>query len=220
MAQAGVIYGHKKSKTHPRMKPFIAGNRNEIELLDPEAVFNGLTKAIDFLRGKTKIGGMVLLVGTMPAAKSAILSFANDFKFPYVITRWLGGTLTNFAVLNKRKQYYNDLKVKKESGALAKYTKKEQLEFSNEIGKLSKFFDGLENLTRLPDAIFIVDVKEHATAFREARKMNIPIVAMLDTDDDTDHVNYPIFANDQAKTSIEWILNKIKEGIRSESPNQ
>ncbi|KKU90803.1 MAG: 30S ribosomal protein S2 [Candidatus Jorgensenbacteria bacterium GW2011_GWA1_48_11] len=215
MVKAGVIYGHKKSKTHPRMRPFIAGNRNEIELLDPEAIFGGLAKAILFLKEKVKAGGSVLLVGTNPAAKSSVLSFAQGFKLPYVVTRWLGGTLTNFAVLNKRKQYYNDLKVKKESGALAKYTKKEQLEFSNEITKLAKFFDGLENLARLPDAIFIVDIKEHETAFREAKKTNVPVVAILDTDDDTDDVAYPIFANDHSKSSIEWVMEKIKEGIKN-----
>lgn len=213
MANAGVIYGHKRTKTHPRMKPYIGGARNEIEFIEPEASFSSLEKAVEFMKEKLRGGGLALLLGTAPAAKNAILAFADEFKYPYVVRRWLGGTLTNFKVINQRLNYYLDLRAKKESGELIKYTKKEQHLFTEKINKLSQFFEGLINLKRLPDILFIVDVEAHATAVREARRLKIPIVAILDTDDDPALVDYPIFANDHAKLSIEWVVEKIKKAL-------
>jgi small subunit ribosomal protein S2 len=214
MVKAGVVYGHKKSKTHPLMRPFIADRRNELELIDPAATLAAIDKAVAFMREKVKSGGLILLVGTLPAARSAIKSFAEEFHFPYVINRWLGGTLTNFDVINKRRLYYENLKSQEEKGELAKYTKKEQLMFGREIKKLAENFEGLKNFTRLPDILFVVDAKEGATAVREANKLKIPIVAIVDTDDDVSQVQYPIFANDHAKSSIEWVINRIKENLK------
>ena len=215
MVKLGVVFGHKKSKTHPRMKPFITGNKNEIELIDPEVTFAGLQKAAVFLKEKVMANGLILIVGTIPSAKSVTEEFAKEFKSPFVVSRWLGGTLTNFAIINKRSQYYQDLKIRKDSGGLNKYTKKEQLQFNNEIRKMAKFFDGLLNLNRLPDALLVVDIKAHETAVREAKRMHIPVVAILDTDDNIDLVAYPILANDHAKSSIEWVMNQIKQIIKS-----
>ena len=215
MAKVGVIYGHKKSKTHPRMKPYIAGQRNEIELIDPEATLLGLKKAIEFLKERARPGGLVLLVGSNPAAQNAVLEFAKEFNMPYVINRWLGGTLTNLPVISKRMQYFQDLRAKAEKGELAQYTKKERAKFNEEVGKMTISFEGLLKLTRVPDALFIVDIDAHSTAVREARRLKIPIVAIIDTDDDLDLVDYPIFANDHAKASIEWIVNKLKEGLKT-----
>ncbi len=213
MVKAGVLFGHKKTKTHPRMKPYIGGRRNEIELLDPEISEKSLNVAAEFLKQTAKGGGLILLVGTRPAAKASIRSFAETLKAPYVIFRWLGGILTNFKVLNQRSTYYQDLKSKHEKGELSKYTKKEQLDFAKEVSKLSRVFDGLQSLTRLPDALFVVDIEEHETAVREARKMHIPVVALIDTNDDPISVEYPIFANDHAKASIEWVIEALKKKI-------
>lgn len=217
MAKVGVIYGHKKSKTHPRMRPYIAGQRSEIELIDPEATLFGLEKAVEFLKEKMKPGGLLLLVGSNPAAQSAILAFAKELDMPYVVNRWLGGTLTNLSVISKRMQYFQDLRAKAEKGELTKYTKKERAKFNEEVGKMTISFEGLLKMTRIPDALFIVDVEAHSTAVREARRLKIPIVAIIDTDDDPDLVDYPIFANDHAKSSIEWVVNKIREGIKTSS---
>jgi small subunit ribosomal protein S2 len=214
MAKAGLFYGHKKTVTHPRMKPFLGGRRNEIEIIDPEETVKSLAKAITFLKETIAQGGIVLWVGTKPAAKAAIKRVADEFKSPYVIFRWLGGILTNFKVLNGRLNYFLDLKAKQAKGELAKYTKKEQLEFSKEIQKMTRIFESLAPLTRLPAAIFIVDAEEHATAIREARRLKIPIVAIIDSNDDPALVDYPIFANDHAKASIEWVIGKIEEGIK------
>jgi small subunit ribosomal protein S2 len=214
MAKAGIFYGHKKTVTHPRMKPFLGGRRNEIEIINPEETVKSLAKAITFLKETIAQGGLVLWVGTKPAAKAAIKRIADEFKSPYVTFRWLGGILTNFKVLSARLNYFLDLKAKQAKGEFAKYTKKEQLDFNKEIQKMTRIFDGLAPLTRLPAAIFIVDAEEHATAIREARRLKIPIVAIIDSNDDPALVDYPIFANDHAKASIEWIIGKIEEGIK------
>jgi len=214
MAEVGVIFGHKKSKTHPRMKPYIGGNKNEIELIDPEATFLGLQKAISFFKESVKKGGLMLLVGTDAPAKEGIGNFASIFSFPYVVTRWLGGTLTNFSAISSRLKYFLDLKERKEKGELSKYTKKERQEFDKDIGKMTKTFGGLTKLSRLPDIIFVVDIKTHKTAILEAHKMKIPIIAIVDTDDDPTLVDYPIFANDHNKQSIEWVFNKIIEEVK------
>jgi small subunit ribosomal protein S2 len=215
MAKTGILLGHKKSKTHPRMRPHISSNRNDIELLDPEAVMDSLGKAIEIMKAKLLAGGIFLLVGTSAAAKATIEGFAHGLKMPYVTNRWLGGTMTNFKMISSRLKYYEDLKIKREKGDLAKYTKKEQLQFQKEISKMAKHFDGLTPMIKLPDMVFIVDIKTHDTAVREARTLNIPIVAIIDTNDDPDLVDYPIFANDHNRSSIEWIVERIKEGIRN-----
>lgn len=214
MAKAGIFYGHKKTKTNPKMKPYIGGRRNEIELLDPEVVLKSLEKASEFIKEKIGQNGLVLFTGTKPAAKESVKALAEELKMPYVIFRWLGGTLTNFKAINQRSNYYQDLKSKIEKGELAKYTKKEQLEFAKEVAKMSRFFDGLQNLNRLPDALIVVDPEENETAVREARKMKIPVVALLDSNDDPTLIEYPIFANDHTKSSVDWIFGKIKEAIK------
>ncbi len=214
MAKAGIFYGHKKTKTNPKMKPHIGGRRNEIELLDPEMVLKTLDKASQFLKEKLAPGSLVLLVGTKAAAKESIRALAEELKMPYVIFRWLGGTLTNFKVINQRSNYYQEMKGKIEKGELSKYTKKEQMDFAKENAKMSRSFDGLALLNRLPDALLVVDPMENETAVREAIKMKVPVVAIMDTNDDPSVIEYPVFANDHTKSSIDWIFGKIKEAIK------
>ena len=139
--------------------------------------------------------------------------FRSKFSMPYVTKRWLGGTLTNFKTLSKRIQYYMNLKADKATGKLEKYTKKEQLEFSKLITKMDQFFNGLEKLSRLPDVLLVVNVTDHITAVREARRLKIPVVAIISTDTDPELVDYPIPANDNSRTSIAWILGKLEAKI-------
>lgn len=212
--RAGVMYGHKKSRTNSRMRPFIVGNRNEIELLDVEATLTTLEKAIGYLQDVIRVGGIGLLVSLKPAGQEAIERFSNEFNFPRVTSRWLGGTLTNFSVIRKRIDHYQNLRIQKERGELGKYTKKEQGRIEKELQKMADNFNGLINLKRLPDFVFIVDPSEHQTAVREARRMKIPIVAVIDTDDNPDEINYPIIANDHAKVSIDWLVDKIVEELK------
>jgi len=214
MIQSGVIFGHKKSKTHPKMKRFISGTKNEIELLNPATSWESLDTAMTFLEEVVSKGGVVLFAATTPPAKKIIETFAKEFSFPYVVTRWLGGTLTNFSVIKTRILHYENLKEKKEKGAFDKYTKKEQHDFAEEIGKLSRFFVGFSFLKKLPEAVFLVDPEAHDTAVREAKKLSIPVVAIIDTNDDPSKIDYPIFASDHSVKSIEWVMAKVGDAIR------
>ena len=213
MAKAGILYGRKKSKTHPRMKRYIFGTRNSIEIFDLIQTLSAVEKAQEFLEEVVKKGGLVLLVGTQPAAKALVKNLASKFNFPYVIERWLGGTLTNFKILSQRISYYLKLKADRESGVLEKYTKKERLDFDREIEKLGINFSGLENLKKIPEAVIMVDTNVHETAVREANRLNIPVVALINSDANPDKIKYPIPANSSAKTSIEWIFQKFEAAI-------
>ena len=230
LAGLGVIFGHKKSKTHPNMKSIIIDNRNEIELMNPEAVVSSLDKTLVFLREKMRSGAVVktegekevattnntliLLVGSLPSARGAIEAFGKEFDFPYVTTRWLGGTLTNFKSIRKRIDHYLGLKDKKEKGELAKYTKKERVGFDKEIEKLEENFSGLIKLTRIPDVLFVVDIKEHETAVREAKHLNVPVIGIVDSDDNPREINYPIYANDHSKQAVEWVVRRLIAGLK------
>lgn len=213
LVSVGVIAGHKRSKTHPKMKPFIAMNRNEIDFLDPDTTIASIDEAVEFIASRLGPDDFMLCVGTTVPAHNAILTFAEHFKFPYVITRWLGGTLTNFKVINDRMKYYVDLKIKKEKGELDKYTKKEQLKFAEKIIKLSVSFDGLLRMGRLPSILFVIDPQANDTAVKEARLLNIPVVAILDTNDNPKEITKPIFANDHTAQSITWVMEKIQSGV-------
>lgn len=213
LAKMGVLFGHRKSKTHPKMRPFISGIKNEIVLLDPDAILAGVARAGAFLMEKVSKGGLILFVGTTPSSRPGMKVIAQEFSFPYVVSRWLGGTLTNFKVVHGRLRHYEDLKIKRDQGELTKYTKKEQLGFSVEISKLSKLFDGLSMLTRVPDAIVVVDVASHMAVVREAKLLSIPVIGIVDSNDDPSIISFPIIANDHAKSSIDWVLNELREAI-------
>lgn len=219
MGKSGVIYGHKQSKTHPKMKSYIGVNKNGIELLKPEAVLYGLNLAIDFLKEIIKDGKLILFVGTHSAAQETIRETAEILNSPYVTRRWLGGTVTNFKIIKDRLNYYANLKEQKEKGGLLKYTKREQLKFSEELRKLGQKFDGIVKLTKVPDVLFVVDPKIHETAVLEAVKLNIPVIAIMDNDDNTKNIEYVVAANDHSKSSIKWIMEKIVEGVKS-APQQ
>lgn len=212
--EAGLIYGHKKSKTHPRMKPFIASRRNEIELINPQETMAALRRAIDFLKGVREQGGVILWVATNVNLKSDIEAAARSFGDPFVTTRWLGGTLTNFKIIRKRVDEHFDLKEKLASGGLAKYTKKERLLMQQETEKAAAKFEGLAELKSLPQAVFVVGVGEHLTAVREARQLKIPVVALVDTDIDPDLVDYPVPGNDNSSQAVIWVLDRIQSALK------
>jgi len=218
MMKAGLMYGHKKSKTNPKFKPYIHITRNEIEIIDLAQTLSALESAVKFIKQQIKEGKVVLLVASQPAAKEAIENLAKKFNFSYINEKWIGGLLTNFKVISQRIEYFKKVQADFERGEFDKYTKKERVMINRNIYRMKKMFTGLENLTKLPDVIFIIDLslKGHTTAVREARRMKIPIVAVLDSDDDPDSVNFPIPANDHAKMSIDWIMNRIDQGLTSD----
>lgn len=214
MRMAGLHYGHKKTRLCPKAKEFVDENHEGILMINLEETFRKLNLAMNFIKKIIMDNGNILFVATMPAAKSSIKELAEKYNFSYVNERWLGGTLTNFKTINQRINHLNDLLVKKASGDWEKYTKKERSVLEKELSKLEKKFEGLKQFNKLPNAIFIVDTGTHDLVVKEAVIMNIPIIGVLDTDDDPSLINYPIPANDSAKTSIEYILKKIEEAIK------
>lgn len=209
MIQAGLWYGRKKNRTHPKMKPFIFTVRNGIEIIDLVKTLTALEKAEEFMEKVISQGHQILFVGTQPSAKNKIEEIAKKHNQPYVINRWLGGTLTNFETLSKRVEHFKKLKSDQAQGLLAKYTKKEQLDFAKEIKRLSTFFSGVQDMNKLPGAVFTINANIHDTAVREARRLKIPVVAVINTDMNPETIDYPIPANDTAVKSMEWVLGRV-----------
>lgn len=214
MVEAGVLYGRKKTNTHPRMKQYVALNRNGIEIIDLTKTLEQLEQALSFVRHAAAAGKKFLLVATQPAAEAAAAEFSREFSIPFVTRRWAGGMLTNFKVLSKRIEYFKKLKTDRVSGKLDKYTKKERIMFEREITRLEGLFGGVETMTDLPDALIILDPRFHKTAVREARRLRIPIIAFADVDSEPDSINYLVVGNTRARASIAWFLGKMREAIR------
>ncbi len=213
VVKAGILYGRKKTKTHPRMREYIYTTRNGIEIIDVARTLQLVDKAADFLKSVVKTGGSLLFVGTTPAAKETIIAVAKQGGSPYVTQRWLGGTLTNFKTIYQRLQYYLKLKSDMAAGRLEKYTKKERVGFSKEIARMDVLFGGLELLNKLPQALVVAGATTDETAVREALRLKIPIVALISTDSDPDLIDYPIPCNDRAKSSIAWVLEKLGKAV-------
>lgn len=213
MEAVGVNLGHKVSKLQPKMKPFVSGIKNGVHLFDLEKTSKELEKSLNFISKTTADGKSIVLVGTKIQLKGIVQKTAEDCGVPYVTERWLGGTFTNFETIQKRVNYFKDLEAKKASGALSKYTKKEQLDFDKEISILKTKFEGIRNLAKLPDVIFIAGLEKDITAAREAKKKGIKIVAICDTNVNPDIADYMIPANDDSIGAVNYILNKVKDVI-------
>ncbi|MBI5148030.1 MAG: 30S ribosomal protein S2 [Parcubacteria group bacterium] len=213
MISAGVLYGHKKSKTHPRMRPFIFATRNGIEFFDLNATLEAMEKAKEAVKNKIKAGATILFVATQAEAKEAVEELAKKFGFPRVVNRWLGGTMTNFKTLSKRIDYMKKLRIDKESGQLEKYTKKERVVLSRELDKLSLIFTGLETMAKIPDMVVIVNVVKHSTALREAKRLKIPVIAVVNSDVNPESVEYPVPGNDVSRSGISWFLRNLESAI-------
>lgn len=215
MTEAGVHYGRKKSKTSPLMRNYIYATRNNIEVIDVAQTLEALKIATTELRVIIERGGSVLVVGTQPAFRDRVVQFAEKFSFPYVVERWLGGTLTNFKTIHARIAHFTKLKEDKAMGRLAKYSKKEQLMIQRELDRLEKFLGGLETMSHIPEAIFLIDVEEHGIALREAKRIkNMTIFGLINTDGKhVKDVYYAIPANTKGRTSLEWVLGYIEKGL-------
>ncbi|HHE76913.1 MAG TPA: 30S ribosomal protein S2 [Candidatus Parcubacteria bacterium] len=216
MANAGLQFGHHVSKTYPKMSPYISGVKNTIHLIDLEKSVREFSKTLYFLKKLVREGKIILVVGTKIQMKDLVRQFAEELGFPYINERWLGGTITNFPIIKKRIEYFRDLENKREKGELEKYTKKERAKFDKEIKDLEIKFGGIKNMESVPDAIFVLDVKKDELAVREARKKRIPVIGIVDTNINPELVDYLIPANDDAISSVKYILEKIKEAIKKE----
>ncbi len=214
LLDAGVHFGHKTSRWHPKMKQYIFTAKGTSHVFDLEKTVKKLEEALIFMRSLVARGGTILFVGTKPAAKKVVREAALALNAPYVTERWLGGTLTNFKTITKRLQYWRELSEGKASGAWEKYTKKERLQFQKQMDKLEKQLGGIKNLFKLPDTIFVVDIKTEELAVREAKKVGTPVVAICDTNVDPSSINYVIPANDDASSSLKKILEIVVENLK------
>lgn len=216
LLQAGVHFGHQTSKWHPRMKKHIYGNRNGVHILNLENTRVALEKAGAYAKSIGARGGTVLFVGTKKQAAKIVADAATSCGMPYVDKRWLGGTLTNFSAMASMLKKFKELKRKSERGELVKYTKFEQMKFAEEIEKNEIKIGGIQDLLRIPDAIFILDIRKDNTALDEAIRRGVPVIAVCDSNVDPSDVEYPIPANDDGVKSIElvakYIANAISEG--------
>ena len=214
MFEAGVHFGHKKSNWNPKMTPYIYGLRNNIYIIDLEKTAEELAKALEFMKKIKESKGKILFVETRSQSQLLAEQTAKNCNMPYIISRWIGGLLTNFRTIRKRVEYFMDLEKKKSDGELKKYTKKEQQDFDEEIEKLKKKFEGIKNLDKLPDAVFVLSVKTQMTAIKEAKKKNIAVVGLVDTDSDPTLIDYPIPSNDESTSALKFILEQVEESLK------
>jgi len=218
MENAGVNLGHRVSKLHPKMKPYISGVKNGVHLFDLEKTSKELSKALGFISKLVAEGKSIIFVGTKIQLRGIIQEGADECEIPYVTERWLGGTFTNFSTVQKRVTHFKDLEKKKQTGELEKYTKKERLNFDKEIASLKTKFEGIKNMPKLPDAVFIFGLDKDITCAKEAKRKGIKIISIVDTNVNPDIVDYPIPANDDAISAVRYILEKVKDSIISARP--
>jgi small subunit ribosomal protein S2 len=211
LLESGAHFGHQTKRWNPKMKPYIFTARNGIHILDLQKSIAGLTSAYQFVVETVAAGGKILFVGTKKQAQEAIAEEATRVGQLYITQRWLGGTLTNFITIRKRLRYLADLEDQRDRGDFARLTKAEGLKLSQEIEKLNHVFSGMKKMERLPSALFIVDPHKEELAVKEARKVGIPIVAMVDTNCDPDVIDYVIPCNDDAIRSIRLITGRIAD---------
>ncbi len=213
MLEAGMHFGHRTFKWHPKMKPYIFEARKGIHIIDLEKTKVKLEEALALIARFASEGKIILFVGTKNQVKDPLEEAAKAMGMPYVSQHWLGGTLTNFSIIRNSIRLFQDLSEKKNSGKLEKYTKKERLNFDRRISKLSQTVGGLVGMNRTPDAIFIWDIKHEETALAEAKKKRIPIIAVCDTNVNPDGIDYVIPANDDASKAIVMIMKIIEDVV-------
>ena len=211
LLEAGVHFGHQAKKWNPKMRPYIFTERNGIHILDLQQTIPALQAAYDFVADTTAQGQKILFVGTKKQASAIIEEEATRSNQLYVTNRWLGGTLTNFATIKARLQYLAQLEARRDRGELARLTKAEALRTEDEIAKLNRSFGGIKEMDRIPAALFVVDPNREELAVNEARKLGVPIIAMVDSNCDPLLIDFVIPANDDAIRGIRLIASKIAD---------
>lgn len=213
LLEAGVHFGHQTRRWNPKMKPFIFTARNGIYIIDLQKTLNSLERACQKVRGIVEENKQILFVGTKKQAKETVKEEAIRCGMPYVTERWLGGMMTNFQTIRRNIKRLKDLERMKEDGTFDKLTKKEALGLQREIEKLEDVLGGIKDIVKLPEAIFVVDSKKERIAVAEANKLNIPVIAVIDTNSDPEVIDYPIAGNDDAVKSIKVITHEISNAI-------
>ena len=213
LLEAGVHFGHQSQRWNPKMKPFIYSSRNNIHVIDLHKTIPLIEKAYNFVKETVQANGTVLFVGTKKQAQEAIAEEAKRCEMFYVNQRWLGGTLTNFKTLKKNIARLNEIEQMERNGIFEKLPKKEVATLKREHRKLERGLGGVRNLTQLPSIVYVVDSKKENIAVAEARKLEIPIVGIVDTNCDPAEVDYPIPANDDAIRSIKLLTSLIADAV-------
>jgi len=213
LLEAGAHFGHQTSRWHPRMKSYIFTNRNGIHIIDLEQTASMLDKAYDFVRQVVAEGGNILLVGTKKQAQQTIEEEAQRCGMFYVNQRWLGGVLTNFTTIQARIDYLVRLEDQRDRGEFKRLPKKEALKLGEEISRLNRQVGGFKEMTSLPEALFIVDPTKERIALAEAKRVGIPVVAIVDTNCNPDEIDHPIPANDDAIRAIKLICARIADAV-------
>ena len=216
LLEAGVHFGHQSSQWNPAMKEYIYGSRNGIHIIDLQKTLKSFLKAYDFIKEIVSDGGEILFVGTKKQAQEIIGEEALKCDMPFVNSRWLGGTLTNFNTIRSRVDYLIQLKKLKDDGEMDNLQKKEQITLNREMEKLEYLLNGILNMKKMPTAMFVVDTRKEEIAIKEAKKIGIPIVGIVDTNSNPSDADYVIPSNDDAiravKLCVEKIANACQEG--------
>jgi len=213
LLEAGVHFGHQTRRWNPKMAKYIFTERNGIYIIDLQKTVKKVDEAYNFLRSVAEEGKSVLFVGTKKQAQEAIKEEALKADMYYVNERWLGGMMTNFQTIQKRINRLKELEQMEEDGTFEVLTKKEVLSLRHEMEKLEKFLGGIKDMNRLPGALFVVDPRKERIAVAEARKLNIPIVAIIDTNCDPDEIDYPIPGNDDAIRAVKLLTGRMADAV-------
>ncbi len=211
---AGAHYGHIREKYNPKMEPFIFGLRDGLHLIDLEKTVVALSSALDFMLEAKKQGKQILFVCTKSGFKDMTREMAESINMPYVVDRWPGGMLTNFATLKKQIEKLRNLETRLETPEFTELSKKDKSMMKKEIERLNKSFGGIKKLLKTPDVIFVIDTIKEKTALAEARTLKLPVVALVDTNSDPRQIDFPIPMNDDAKKGIELVLGEIGEALK------
>lgn len=219
MLRAGVHFGHQAAHWHPHMEPFIYTTRNGVHIIDLKKTQSKLKQALDFIAQTVASGGDILFVGTKVQAQPLVEKAAKEVNMPYVKSRWIGGSMTNFHAVKRSIERYLTLIRQRESREWEKYTKKERVELMKEEERLHEMVSGLVTMRQLPKAVFVVDIRTEQTAVKEANVMNIPVVALCDTNTNIKNVQHVIPCNDDATNGIalmlESVVEAVKEGLKN-----
>lgn len=213
LLEAGVHFGHQTRRWNPKMKPYIFTERNGIYIIDLQKTVKKIEEAYEFVRQLSEDGGNVLFVGTKKQAQDSVRDEANRCGMFYVNQRWLGGTLTNFQTIRKRINRLKEIEKMEEDGTFDVLPKKETINLLREKERLLKFLGGIKDMNKLPDAIFVIDPRKENIAIAEARKLNIPVIGIVDTNCDPDEIDYVIPANDDAIRAVKLLTSKIADAV-------
>ncbi len=215
MLKAGAHFGHRSGRWHPKMRQYIFGVRNGIHVIDLEKTTEELERSLEFVKGLVSKGKNILFVGTKRQARELVKAAAIDCDMPYINERWIGGLLTNFDEMKRRLKKYNTLKAEVASGEIERYTKKEQVEFKKQLAKMDRYLIGLAKLEKMPDALYVADLRVEKTAVTEANRVKVPVVAVCDTNVNPEKAQYIIPANDDAISSIKMMAELVAEAVKA-----